>query len=134
VALKEARDMEADQAQQKKVATGCKLLWLGVLGAPIAWLIQFQLRYSLVQWACLQQSALALHIVSSIFLAGTIAATAWSWRMWQRLGKTWPSDSEDTPHMRNLFLSVLAIETNVLFSLLIFAQAIAAFFVSPCSE
>src|SRR4051812_27598367 len=113
--------------QKPEFQTGCKLLWLGVLAGPVAWLIQFQLRYSLVQWVCRTHQTFVLHLVSLIFLGCIVAACGWSWRVWQQLGRDWPSDAESGPEMRNLFLAVLSVVSNLLFSLLVIAQGLSTF-------
>jgi len=111
---------------------GYLLLWVGVLMSPIVWLIQFQLRYSLVEWVCGQQNRLVLHIISLLFLAIIAGGGILSWRTWVAEGKAFPTDETSGPHERNLFLSLLGVLMSSMFALVTIAQAIAEFMVDPC--
>jgi hypothetical protein len=126
--------MNAEQQRAVDKAGGYHLLWMGVLGGPISWLTQFQLRYALVPWVCSSQNLFALHITSLVFLLLTIAGGLVCWRDWRRRGAKWPCELESGPAQRDLFLSLLGMFSTGLFSLLIIAQAIPAFLLDPCQS
>jgi hypothetical protein len=122
------------QEKTNEVEKGCVLLWTGILGGPIAWLIQFQLRYSLVPWVCANHKKFILHLVTVGFVLLIMAGASFSWRMWARNGKAWPNDKEAGVKMRNLFLAVLGMLSSSLFALLTLVQGIPPFFIDPCER
>src|SRR3954452_3127225 len=126
--------MKHEDSKQTDTRRGYLLLWGGVLAGPIAWLIQFQIRYSLVLWVCATHHQFVLHLVSLLFLLVIASGGFMCWQSWQRSGKDWPSDSQATPQMRNQFLSLLGMMTCSLFGLLTLAQAIPAFLLNPCQQ
>jgi hypothetical protein len=71
------------KAITKREASGSTLLWFGVLGGPIAWVIQLSINYSLEEWfACSPGSAtsgliLGLKVPAIAFVVtGGLAALA----------------------------------------------------------
>src|SRR4051794_12071882 len=115
-------------------AKGFWLLWGGVLAGPIAWLVQFQIRYSLVPWVCTRHKPFVLHTVAGVFLLLVVVAGIFCWRTWVMAGKQWPTETESGPKARNVFLSLLGMLTSSLFALLIIAQGIPAFILDPCQD
>jgi hypothetical protein len=130
----EAKSMKQKENTQGKINTGSWLLWGAVLLAPITWLLQFQIRYSLVDWVCASHKTFVLHLVSLICLAIIIGGGVLSWTSWVRAGKKWPSDSAGGPEMRNLFLAMLGLLSSSMFALVTIAQAIPAFIINPCQQ
>jgi hypothetical protein len=124
--------MNAEQIKPVDERTGYRLLWLGVLLAPIVWLIQFQLRYSLVEPLCHRGIRFPLYIISAVFFILIIMGGLLSWRNWVLAGKRLPSDKQSDPRERNLFLALLGILTSALFALLLIAQTIASIMIDPC--
>src|SRR3954468_19107496 len=43
-------------------------LWIGMLGGPVLWLLQFQARYSLVEWVCHSHKGFVLLLISGVSL------------------------------------------------------------------
>ena len=65
-------------------------MWIGLLGAPAAWLLNLQASYSLVPWTCRHGKFFLVHLSSFLFLgfalaAGLVALT--SWRAAEHLSK-----------------------------------------------
>ena len=51
-------------------AAGTVSLWTGVVGAPLAWIIKFQLMYIIVPWACpVPHRIIYIHLLSLLVLA-----------------------------------------------------------------
>src|SRR3954468_4844323 len=124
--------MNAEKIKPVDERTGYALLWLGVLWAPALWLIQFELRYSLVEPLCNRGMRFPLYIVSVVFFIFIALSGLWSWREWARAGKRLPSDEQSGSRERNLFLALLGLLTSALFILLLIAQTIASVMVDPC--
>jgi hypothetical protein len=126
--------MEHERKQSNNERAGILLLWAGVLMAPIAWLIQFEARYALVQSVCARQSRLALHLLSGLFFVIMMAGGIFCWRFWSREGKTAPQEEGSIPHERNVFLSLLGMLSSSLFAVVLIAQTIAQVMVDPCQH
>jgi hypothetical protein len=123
-----------NKAVEMSVKSGLEL-WLGFLGAPVVWLIQFQTNYTLVPWTCVHGHHYLLHLSSAVFLLVGIVLVFVTWKDWrqsQRLVADRQSDS--SPAGIAAFMSMVGLMNSGLFSLLIFAQAIPPFFLSPCLE
>ena len=122
-----------DEHSLKAETTGGQTaLWAGLLGAPAAWAAQMQLAYMLVPWCCRNDVHWPIHLTHFAFLALALLGGWFSYREWQRVGRGWPAGAEGDEPGRTRFLAVGGMTSSALFSLLILAQAIAAFFISPC--
>ena len=124
--------MTMDKVANNEAAQANALaLWTGILAGPVAWLLQFEIRYALVPWACATGHLFALHLVTLGGLALAAAGGFIAWREWQRCGKEWPQ-AKGGPPMRSRFMAVLGLLTSILFLLAILAQAIPSFILNPC--
>ena len=110
------------------------LLWVGLLGAPAVWGVQFQAGYALVPKACANQSRLLLHLLSLLFLALAAGGVWLAYREWHRLRPTSPSGTDEERIAWPRFLALLGMMTSALFVLLIIAQGLPSFFIDPCVE
>ena len=114
--------------QQSMRAAGKE--WFGVLGGPVAWLLQFIVNYALVRWECIGHSSMTIHLVSAGFLLVVIAAGIVSVNNFART-RGHPA-SEEKMASRHHFMAVLGIFTSSIFTLGIIMQAIASFIWNPC--
>jgi hypothetical protein len=110
---------------------GTTPLWLGILGAPIVWAIQFQTCYALVPWVCNHDWHALLWLVPLLAVMLTIVGGIGCFLTWQRVGGGWPS-SFDSIEERTRFLAVLGMLISAAFAMLIVWQAIASFYIHPC--
>jgi hypothetical protein len=101
------------------------LQWFGLLTAPVAWLVQFELNYALVQWVGLYQTYWPLYLVSFVFLLIALGGFALSWRNLQVAKQGGVGD--DQANMRGRFMATVGMMLSALFSLLIILQAIPNF-------
>lgn len=106
-------------------------LWIGVLLAPFAFLLNLEISYALVPWACSTGQLFWPHVAScgSLLLALLGAFTAW--RNWQKTGREWQSET-GSARARSRFMAILGLLMSGLFSLVILAQWIANFIIDPC--
>jgi hypothetical protein len=126
--------IQADATVPEGPVTGTAALWFGVLGAPAAWLIQFQLNYTLIPWACPKPWLMTLiRLATLLFLLGVLMATLVCWREWNRLGGTSPPPERERDEVgRTRFLGLLGMMSGALFFLIILGQGIATFMINPC--
>jgi hypothetical protein len=91
-------------------------LWLGLLGAPAAWLLQLQTNYALMPWVRASGTATPLHIASAVLLACAIAAGVSAFLARQKERR---ENSADHPAAKcRLFMATLGVMTSLLFSAL----------------
>jgi hypothetical protein len=95
-------------------------LWLGALGGPIAWLIDLQIRYAVVQYVCNNHAPWLMWVVTvgALALAVIAALVAFAHR------------ASDIKRVRFMALAGGAIST--LFALAIIAMAIPDLFLRAC--
>jgi hypothetical protein len=111
--------------------TGLLALWLGLLAAPLAWLVNLLLSYTLVLWACSTGRQYTLHLVTLAMLLLAAAGGFMAWRAWRRAGRTW-HDEAGGVLPRSRFMAALGVLLSSLFFLAILAQGIPSFVLSAC--
>jgi hypothetical protein len=88
-------------------------LWLGLLGAPTAWVLQLQTNYALMPWARAAGTVTPLHVVSGILLACAIAAGITAFRA---LRNERGEQKEGHPAAQcRLFMATLGVAVSLLF-------------------
>jgi xanthine/uracil permease len=100
---------------------------------PLAFLLNLQLSYTLVLWACATGHVFVLHLISMGTLLLAASGGLIAWRDWQRSGRGWPDERAGSAP-RGRFVSVIGILMSVLFSLVILAQWIPNLVLSPCER
>jgi hypothetical protein len=114
-------------SRSRAIAAQCA----GVLLAPVAWFVQFQINYALVVWTCAHGSSAAHYLVTLAFLAAAAGGGLLSWRGWRDAGASWQDDGGGAV-ARSRFLAGVGMLGSALFFLVILAQGIAALVISPC--
>jgi hypothetical protein len=109
-------------------------LWTSFLGAPIVWLIQFQAKYALVPWAFVHGNTAILHITAFVFLLIALGLVGLAWRFHDRCLTANANAFPEGLLSSGRFMSLIGIFNSSLFALLIAAQAIPAFLISPCVQ
>jgi len=102
-------------ATQRNVA-----LWTGILTAPIAWAIDLQLRFALVQYVCRNHAGWIMWFVTLIALIIAAFGAFCAWSGW----------GNDTPRVRFMAIGGMAIST--MFALSIIAMAVPDLFLHAC--
>jgi hypothetical protein len=105
-------------------------LWLGVVGPPLIWLAQFEIKYALAGAVPGGGRHFALMSVAIASLALLVASGLMS-RRHTRLAETSSLDREAGIGARTHFMGVLGMMSAALFFLATAAQAIADWFFQP---
>ncbi|WP_333879031.1 hypothetical protein [Methylobacter sp.] len=117
-------------------------LWLGLLGAPVAWVAQLLLSEPFAAYACYpHQAPLSAPILAGLpeiltaisigcFALGLLSGFA-AWRSWQQYqqGRAIKAGED-----RNRFLIKLSILSNFIFIVAIIFNIFAVLLVPPCSS
>jgi hypothetical protein len=105
--------------------------WLGLFLAPAVFFAHLQLTYILVPWACEKQTTLWLHVSGIVSVLLAAAGTVIAWLTWVRIGRDAPGEAAG-PAPRARLLAVCGFVMSAMFVLLVLAQWVSAFFISPC--
>jgi hypothetical protein len=117
-------------------ATSLTAQWTGFFLAPAVFFAHLQLAYVLVPWSCVTGQHAWLHVagIASVLLA--LAGTALAWWVWGRESdgaeSHEPTGQDGGPTPRARFVGVIGFVMGTMFSLLLAAQWVSAFFISPC--
>jgi hypothetical protein len=125
--------MTGDTEQAFFQRQGIGWLWFSILAGPLAFLLNLQLSYMLVQPVCVTAHHLVLHLVPVGALLLTASGGVSAWRNWQRTGQAESSKAGGVlPHSR--FMAGIGLLTSGLFSFVIVAQWLPNFILSPCQR
>jgi hypothetical protein len=123
--------MGSQEARDYWEDVGLMLLIGSFLLAPFAWLLDMQVSYSMVKWACEndRRGTLLLMPIGSLALIG--AGTAAAWSCWTKLRE---DGSQEGARMvdRSYFLALAALAMNGIFALLILTSIVPRVVLSPC--
>jgi hypothetical protein len=108
-----------------------RALWVGLLLAPVAFLVNLEVAYALVPTACASRHELPLHLVHFVCLLLTLFGLVTARRCWKATGATWPGEAGD-PLSRSRFMAGMGLLGSALFVLVILAQWIPSFMLDPC--
>jgi hypothetical protein len=108
-----------------------RMLWGGLLLAPIAFLANLEIAYALVPAACGSRTTLVLHVVNAASLLLALFGGLMAWRSWGMVGRVWP-DGEAGPIGRSRFLASVGVLLTGICVLVILAQWTAVFLLDPC--
>ncbi len=107
-------------------------LWIGLLGPPILWLIQFQLNYSLVPYAAITGNTLVLPGSAAGFLLLSLACGIRPLASWHAQREA--EKKSGVARQCRQFIALIAIGMVAIFSSVIAWQGIAALSISPRIE
>ena len=108
-------------------------LWTAVLSGPVVFLLNLQINYVMVDWACNTGNEWALHVVHLVSLAAVAAGTLLGATLWRRVGRTWP-DPDGSSDSRARLLAALGTLGGVTFAVSIVAQWITVMVLGACSR
>jgi hypothetical protein len=123
--------MSIDPSTRIPEARRIAALWAGLLLAPLAFLLSLEVSYAAVTRACFDTGRGLIHLVQLGCLALAVVGGLVAWRTWRAEGSAWPGQEGGAPG-RTRFMAGLGLLTSALFVLVILAQGIPGFVLSPC--
>jgi len=106
-------------------------IWPAMLLSPFLALANLSITYALVTPQCRQQTEIALHMVALVSLVSTLIFTWMAWREWQ--SQPHLHLAEDDAPKRHSFLAAVAMMAGAFSCLVILAQWIPQWVLSPCT-
>lgn len=110
---------------------GIFLTWMGVLVGPFAFLLNLQLSYMLVPWACVSGQVFWLHVAAGASLLLALLGLSLAWRA-HRKSRDGRQGEGGSAAARSHFMATLGLLMSSLFALIILAQWTANFIIGPC--
>ena len=120
-----------ETAQDYWDQTGLLMLMAGNLLAPFAWLLDLQISYAMVKWACENDQRPLIMLVSLASLSLIAVGTWLSWSCWTMLRAHARPDG-GSQEDRSYFIAAAGLAMNALFGLLIVTSFVPRYFLSPC--
>ncbi len=96
-------------------------LWTGILAPPLAWAMDVQINYALLQWSCANHARWVLWVVTIV----TLALTAFG-ALQARRGMN------ADPSKRARFMGLAGLFIAASFFLAILSTAVGLLFLAPC--
>jgi hypothetical protein len=106
-------------------------LWTSVLGGPFVFLLNLEVSYVMVDWACNTGNDWALHLVHFVALLLSAACGLLGLALLRRVRPDGP-DSAGGSDPRSRLLATLGILSGALFAVSIFAQWIGVMVLGTC--
>lgn len=106
---------------------------IGIIGGPMALLIGLLAKYTLVEiWACKSDAGpLVVHVVAVATLLFALACGLVALSQWRLAGREAPGDIGGTEG-RTRMMATLGVTLSLMSAIVIIAQWLPQFFVSPC--
>lgn len=108
-------------------------LWIGFLGPPLIWAVQFQTVYLTSEWACYAMDFTWNHIASIVALVISVLASWVAYSEWRAAGGGTADESGD-PATRRRFMAIVGMMSGALFTALIFATWLPTLTGVPCGK
>ena len=123
-------DLRPEAAPREHPPVSDVALWTSVLTGPIVFLLNLEVSYVMVDWACNTGTDWALHVVHFVSLLLSAACALLGLTLLRRVRRAGPdSDRDDT---RSRLLATLGLLSGTLFAVSIFAQWIGVIVLGTC--
>ena len=126
-------DVRPEAAPREHPPVSDVALWTSVLTGPLVFLLNLEVSYVMVDWACSTGNGWSLHVAHAVSLLISVAAALLGRALWTRIGGGWPDrmdGSESRPHL----LAALGTLGGAGFAISILAQWITVMVLGPCSR
>lgn len=110
---------------------GLAKLMAGLLLPPFAWLLDLQVSYATVKWACAADQRWVLLVLPLGSLALVALGAWWSWSCWTMLRGDSALEGARMQD-RSYFLALSGLAMSAVFALLILTSYAPRYFLSPC--
>jgi hypothetical protein len=106
------------------------LQWIALAIAPAAYALHLQIGYAMIPWACTTGQHVWLHLVNAAAVLVAAIGIVLGWRVVRRNSDA-PHDGGGAPP-RTRFIGDVALGVGSLLTLILLAQWVAGFVLSPC--
>jgi hypothetical protein len=124
-------DVRPEAAPREHPPVSDVALWTSVLTGPIVFLLNLQVNYTMVDWACNTCNDWTLHVAHAVALLVSLASALLGRSLWTRIGGGWP-DSMAGSESRSRLLAVVGTIGGAGFAISILAQWITVMVLGAC--
>jgi hypothetical protein len=124
-------DLRPEAAPREHPPVSDVALWTSVLTGPIVFLVNLQVNYTMVDWACNTSNSWSLHVAHAVALLISVASALLGRALWTRVGAGWP-DTMAGSESRSRLLAVLGMVGGAGFAVSILAQWITVMVLGAC--
>jgi hypothetical protein len=124
-------DLRPEAAPRENPPVSDVALWTSVLTGPIVFLLNLQVNYTMVDWACNTGNDWSLHVAHAVALLISAASALLGRALWTRIGVGWP-DTRAGSESRSRLLAVLGMIGGAGFAVSILAQWITVMVLGTC--
>jgi hypothetical protein len=124
-------DVRPEAAPREHPPVSDVALWTSVLTGPIVFLLNLQVNYTMVDWACNTGNDWTLHVAHAVALLVSLASALLGRSLWMRIGGGWP-DSAAGSESRSRLLAVVGTIGGAGFAISILAQWITVMVLGAC--
>ena len=123
-------DIRTEAAPREPPPVSDLALWTSVLGGPFLFLLNLEVSYVMVDWACNTGNDWALHVVHFVSVVLSAACALLGLTLLRRVRSAGPDgDREDA---RSRLLATVGILSGALFAVSVFAQWIGVMVLGTC--
>lgn len=127
----ESVETHPEAARREQAPVSDTALWTAVLVGPIVFLLNLQVNYVMLDWACASGNEWALHVAHAVAVAVAAAGALVSRSFWQRAGGSSP-DSAGGSAARTRLLGAVGVLSGVLFALSVATQWLTVMIQGTC--
>ena len=122
-----------NQAEEVERVPGLEFdVWWGLAAGPLSWGINEGTDYAITSHACSSGHFYVLHVTSLICLLLALSGFVLAFVVHRKLPHD-PEREEQLPRDRAYFLSMVGMGMSLAFGLIVLAQTIPQWILSPCS-
>ena len=114
---------DAEITREMEIRPSSVLLWISIFAGPMAFAVDMQSRYALVQWACFNHREWVLHAITLTSFIAALGGAILGWVAFTRLDRTF---------QRARFMAISGFLLSAICALSILANAVPHLFLSPC--
>ena len=126
-------DIRPETAPREHPPVSDAALWTSVLGGPVVFLLNLQVNYVMVDWACNTGNDWAVHVAHLASLILCVGLALLGRTLLTRAGGGWPDSGGGSPS-RSRLLATIGLLGNALFAVSILAQWITVMVLGTCSR
>ena len=124
-------DIRTEAAPREPPPVSDLALWTSVLGGPFLFLLNLEVNYVMVDWACNTGNDWALHVVHFVSFVLSAACALLGVMLLRRVRRSGP-DTDRASDARSRLLATLGISSGTLFAVSVSAQWIGVMVLGTC--
>jgi hypothetical protein len=129
--MTETVDIRNESGPRERPPVSDFALWVSVLGGPFVFLLNLEVSYVMMDWACYTGNDWAMHLVNAVALVLAAATAALGLSTWARVGREWP-DSGGSAASRSRLMATVGTMSGTLSAVSVLAQWITVMVLGTC--